>query len=446
MRFDAFTTRSAREASSRRRMVEDFARQALLDRRFRAIRNVTACLCQSLSAEDCAVQSMPDASPAKWHLAHTTWFFETFVLRPNDPDYGVFHPRFEYLFNSYYNSVGDQYPRAERGLLTRPSLDEIGRYRAHVETAMTGLLTGSRRLDEQVLDVIELGLNHEQQHQELLLTDIKHLLSCNPLAPAFRATKEPRSTPDRPLAWHAYEGGLVEIGSDGNGFAFDNELPRHRVYLEPFELASRPVRNDEYLAFVEDDGYARPEFWLAEGWAKIQESGWRTPLYWTRDDDQWWTFTLSGLRPLRMEEPVCHVSFYEADAFARWSGGRLPTEAEWERVAMECPIEGNFLEGGRFHPDAASPRARHDAPDQLHGDVWEWTASPYSPYPGFRATSGAIGEYNGKFMASQFVLRGGSCVSPRSHLRASYRNFFYPDARWQFSGVRLARDTAHVSG
>jgi ergothioneine biosynthesis protein EgtB len=426
-------------------MLDELERKELLGRRFRAIRKVTACLCQSLSAEDCAVQSMPDASPAKWHLAHTTWFFETFVLRSIDPAYDVFHPRFEYLFNSYYNSVGAQYPRPERGMLTRPSLEEVGRYRAHVEGAMNALFERPEPVGHAVLDVIELGLNHEQQHQELLLTDIKHLLSRNPLAPAFRVTKEPRTVLERPIAWHGFDGGLREIGSDGSEFAFDNELPRHRVYLEPFELASQPVRNREYLAFIEDGGYSRPEFWLAEGWAKIQESGWRTPLYWVREEDRWWTFTLSGLRPLRLEEPVCHVSFYEADAFARWSGQRLPTEAEWERAAGESVVEGNFLEGARFHPDAALPHANHDAPDQLFGDVWEWTSSAYSPYPGFRPTSGAIGEYNGKFMASQFVLRGGSCVSPRSHLRATYRNFFHPDARWQFSGVRLARDAGGSS-
>jgi ergothioneine biosynthesis protein EgtB len=393
---------------------------------------------------------MPDASPAKWHLAHTTWFFETFVLRSanvsdtSDSTYRIFHPRFEYLFNSYYNSVGSQHPRAERGLLTRPSLDEVGRYRAHVEDAMSTLFDSPARLADELLDIIELGLNHEQQHQELLLTDIKHLFSRNPLAPAFRATKEPRAISLSPLEWHGFEGGLHEIGSDGSGFAFDNESPRHRVHLESFELASRPVRNVEYLAFIEDGGYTRPEFWLAEGWTKVQETGWRAPLYWMREEDRWWTFTLSGQRPLRLEEPVCHVSFYEADAFARWSGQRLPTEAEWERAANECAVEGNFLEGGRFHPDAASPGSSHEAPDQLFGDVWEWTSSAYSPYPGYRATSGAIGEYNGKFMASQFVLRGGSCVSPRSHLRASYRNFFYPGARWQFSGIRLARDAAHA--
>jgi ergothioneine biosynthesis protein EgtB len=383
---------------------------------------------------------MPDASPAKWHLAHTAWFFETFVLRRQDPGYEVFHPRYEFLFNSYYNSVGEQFSRPHRGLLTRPPLEEIGRYRAHVDSAVTALLDDPGRLDDEALDVIELGLHHEQQHQELLLTDIKHLFGQNPLAPVFRATKQPQAIPIRSLEWHGFESGLVEIGHDGSGFAFDNESPRHRVYLEAFALASRPIRNGEFAAFIEDGGYTRPEFWLSEGYAKIQEEKWRAPLYWLHHDQKWWQFTLTGLRPLRMEEPVCHVSYYEADAFARWAGCRLPSEAEWEHAATDVSIEGNFLEAGRLHPEATPSPPDDGAPLQLFGDVWEWTASAYHPYPGFRIAAGAIGEYNGKFMSSQMVLRGGSCVSPRSHLRASYRNFFYPDARWQFSGIRLARD------
>jgi ergothioneine biosynthesis protein EgtB len=419
---------------------DDRSRSEQLARRYRAIRSVTARLCQTLSSEDCSVQSMPDASPAKWHLAHTAWFFETFVMRREDPDYKVFHPRYEFLFNSYYNSVGEQFSRPDRGLLTRPPLEEVGRYRAHVDRAVTALLDLPGRLPAQTLDIVELGLHHEQQHQELLLTDIKHLFGQNPLSPVFRATKQPQAMPARTLEWQSFEAGLVEIGYEGSDFAFDNESPRHRVFLEAYALASRPIRNGEFVAFIEDGGYTRPEFWLSEGFAKVQEERWRAPLYWQRYDDNWWNFTLGGLRPMRMEEPVCHVSYYEADAFARWAGCRLPNEAEWENAAADAAVEGNFLEAGRFHPEAVESAPHHDAPDQLFGDVWEWTSSAYHPYPGFRVAEGAIGEYNGKFMSSQMVLRGGSCVSPRSHLRASYRNFFYPDARWQFSGIRLARD------
>jgi len=426
-------------------------RSEILGRRFRALRGVTTRLCQTLTPEDCALQSMPDASPTKWHLAHTTWFFETFVLRRVDPGYRIFHPRFEYLFNSYYDSVGAQYPRDRRGMLSRPTLEEIGRYRAHVDTATGAMLEDPGRLDDATLDVIELGLHHEQQHQELLLTDVKHLLFQNPLAPAYRITKEPEPRAIRSLAWCAYDEGVCRLGHQGSGFAFDNESPRHRVFLDAFEIASRPIRNGEYAAFIEDGGYERPELWLAEGFARVREEGWRAPLYWVRAQDRWQSFTLSGLRSLRMEEPVCHVSFYEADAFARWAGCRLPREAEWERTAADVAVEGHFLESGSFHPQAtvappstpgevALGAAAPNTPLQLFGDVWEWTASPYVAYPGFAPTAGALGEYNGKFMANQIVLRGGSCVSPRSHLRASYRNFFHPHARWQFSGIRLARD------
>jgi len=325
-------------------------------------------------------------------------------------------------------------------LLTRPPLEEVGRYRAHVDAGVIALLDDPGRLSDSALDVVELGLHHEQQHQELLLTDVKHLFGQNPLGPVYRATKQPQSIPIRSLEWHAFDAGLVEIGHEGPAFAFDNESPRHRIYLERYALASRPIRNGEFAAFVEEGGYTRPELWLAEGLTKVQEENWRAPLYWLHHDDKWWNFTLGGLRPIRMEEPVCHVSYFEADAFARWAGCRLPSEAEWENAAAAVPVEGNFLEAGRFHPDAAQGPFDEDGPIQLFGDVWEWTSSAYHPYPGFRIAEGAIGEYNGKFMSSQMVLRGGSCVSPRSHLRASYRNFFYPDSRWQFSGFRLARD------
>ena len=418
------------------------ARNELLARRFRAIRNITARLCDPLSAEDCAAQSMPDTSPAKWHLAHTTWFLETFVLKPALPNYTPHHPRFEVLFNSYYNAVGEQYSRGDRGLLTRPSFEEILEYRAAIETLVSELLDDPGRLTEEQMDVVELGMHHEQQHQELLLTDVKHLLAQNPLAPVYRPTKESPDLAIQSLAWHAERGGLVEVGHAGAGFGFDNEFPRHRVHLEPFELASRPIRNGEFAAFMEDGGYARPEFWLSEGWAQVQEAGWKAPLYWQHHDGRWWHFTLSGLRPVRSEEPVTHVSLFEADAFARWAGCRLPTEPEWEHAARQVSVEGNFLEGGRFHPGIAPVRSPEAGPLQLFGDVWEWTASAYSAYPGYRPAAGALGEYNGKFMSSQVILKGGSCVSPRSHLRASYRNFFPPNARWQFSGIRLARDAS----
>lgn len=431
-------------------------RRGRLAQRFQAIRSATVGLCAGLSPEDCAAQSMPDASPAKWHLAHTTWFFETFVLAPADPDHRPFHPRFEYLFNSYYNSVGEQYARPDRGLLTRPGFDEVLAYRDEVDERLGGLLTRSDALAAEVLDVVELGLHHEQQHQELLLTDLKHLLARNPLEPVYRDTKAPTEVHGQPdLAWHAHAGGLVEIGHAGPDFAFDNESPRHRVHLEPFEIASRPILNGELVAFIEDGGYERPDLWLSDGWATVQAQRWRAPLYWTRRDGEWLQFTLSGARPVRPEEPACHVSLYEADAFARWAGCRLPTEAEWEHAARAAPIEGNLLERGRFHPEPtptesiraeSAPRGGTDpalvGPRQLFGDVWEWTASAYTAYPGYRPAAGALGEYNGKFMSGQMVLRGGSCVTPRSHLRASYRNFFPPDARWQFSGIRLARDAS----
>ncbi len=419
------------------------ARSELLARRARAVRNVTVRLCDTLSPEDCAAQSMPDASPAKWHLAHTTWFFETFVLKREASDYASFHPRFEYLFNSYYNAVGEQYSRPDRGLLTRPDWDEVLDYRAHVDAELTALLEEPGRLTNASLDVIELGLHHEQQHQELLLTDVKHLLSHNPLAPVYRPSKEPADVAIQSLAWHALPGGLVETGHAGAGFAFDNEGPRHRVHLEPFELASRPIRNGEFAAFLDAGGYDEPSYWLSEGWARKEEEGWAAPLYWEKRDGRWHHFSLGGIVPVRSEEPVCHVSLFEADAFARWAGCRLPTEAEWEHAADGVPVEGNFLEGGRFRPEVA-PRAMHPGPLQMFGDVWEWTASAYAAYPGFAPATGALGEYNGKFMSSQVVLKGGSCVSPRSHLRASYRNFFPPDARWQFSGIRLARNATRA--
>jgi ergothioneine biosynthesis protein EgtB len=405
---------------------------------YREVRSLTERLAAPLTPEDCLVQSMPDASPVKWHLAHTTWFFETFVLAPHRPGYRRFHPDFGYLFNSYYNAVGDRHPRPQRGLLSRPTLGEVLRYRAYVDDQVDGLLAGG--VGGALADVVTLGLNHEQQHQELILTDVKHALSCNPLRPAYRTEywPPPQQAPAvPPLAWLDRPGGVVAVGHDGHAFSFDNEGPRHEVLLRPFRLASRLVTNHEYLAFMADGGYRRPELWLSDGWAACRERGWEAPLYWFADGSAWRHFTLDGPAPVGPADPVCHVSYYEADAFARWAGARLPTEAEWESVAAGERVDGNLLESGRLRPWRALTGA---GPSQLFGDAWEWTASPYVAYPGYRPAAGALGEYNGKFMCNQFVLRGGSCATPGTHVRATYRNFFPPDARWQFAGLRLARD------
>ena len=382
------------------------------------------------------MQSMTEASPAKWHLAHTSWFFETFLLEPQQLGFRPFNPEFRVLFNSYYNGVGEQYPRAERGQLTRPGLGEVLEYRAHVDQGMLRLLEGGFR--EEVQALIELGLQHEQQHQELILTDLKHLLSLNPLSPVYRELGQRPPAEPGPPAWHRWEEGIRWLGHEGDGFAFDNEGPRHRAFLGAFELASRPVTNREYLEFMEAGGYERPELWLSDGWAAVRERGWQAPLYWARRAAGWLVFSLGGLRELRLDEPVCHVSFFEADAFASWAGARLPTEYEWETAARGAPVDGNFVETDALHP-APAPGGPQVGPSQLFGDVWEWTQSAYSAYPGFAPAAGPVGEYNGKFMSGQVVLRGGSCATPRSHLRPTYRNFFYPDARWQFSGIRLAR-------
>ena len=380
---------------------------------------------------------MPDASPAKWHLAHTSWFFETFVLEKALADYRPFHPRFRVLFNSYYNTVGEQYPRPDRGLVSRPSLAEVRDYRAHVDEHVTKLIE-DEALDETLAAIVDLGLHHEQQHQELVLTDLKHMLGQNPLRPAYRDLPEPAAADPGPIRWCEQPGGIASIGHEGGGFSFDNERPRHRVLLEPFALASRLTTNREYLEFIEDRGYQRPELWLSDGWTAVRSGGWHAPLYWWREDDgSWWSLTLGGPREIALDEPVCHVSYYEADAFANWAQARLPREEEWEMVAAKAAPDGNFVEEDLLHPRSAA--ASGAEPAQLFGDVWEWTQSPYAPYPGFRAESGALGEYNGKFMVNQLVLRGGSCATPRSHIRASYRNFFPPHCRWQFSGIRLAR-------
>jgi ergothioneine biosynthesis protein EgtB len=412
--------------------------------RFAAIRRESEALAADLAPEDQAIQSMPDASPTKWHLAHTSWFFETFILGPLDPDYRVFDPAFAYLFNSYYEAVGPRHPRPERGLLSRPTVDVIGAYRDHVTAAMLRLIErAGAAVWCEAAPRLELGINHEQQHQELILMDIKHLFSVNPLLPAYQAPR-PYALPSTAVpgpGWVEFAGGLREIGHAGPGFAFDNEGPRHKVSLDPFRLRTHPVSCGEYREFITDGGYRRAEFWLSDGWAIVQQQGWQAPLYWRIEDGEWRIFTLSGERPTEPAEPVCHVSYYEADAFARWAKKRLPTEAEWEVAAEGVPLAGNLAESRHFHPGPdPAPKQRGSGLRRMIGDVWEWTASPYVAYPRFRPVAGAIGEYNGKFMSNQMVLRGGAAVTPGDHIRTTYRNFFPSSARWAFSGLRLAED------
>jgi ergothioneine biosynthesis protein EgtB len=415
--------------------------------RFHQIRDFTNSLCAGLEPEDYVVQSMPDVSPTKWHLAHTTWFFETFILKKFSPSYRSEIPQYAYLFNSYYNAAGDMHRRDLRGLISRPTVREAQRYRASIDSHIDNLLSGA---NEKLLDEIEpilvLGIHHEQQHQELLVTDIKHVFAQNPLYPVFRERKtggRSSATPgsqSSPLHFIGFDEATIEIGHDGRGFAYDNEEPQHRALVPAFSLASRPVTNGEYMAFIEDSGYTRPEFWLSLGWMTVNEQHWQAPLYWTKRDGAWWSFTLSGFRPVDESEPVTHVSYFEADAYANWAGARLPTEFEWERAALDCPIEGNFVEDETFHPCTLSTSGNDRRLHQMFGNVWEWTRSAYSPYAGYRAVPGALGEYNGKFMCNQYVLRGGSCATSRSHIRRTYRNFFQPEKRWQFTGIRLARD------
>ncbi|HXB21209.1 MAG TPA: ergothioneine biosynthesis protein EgtB [Candidatus Solibacter sp.] len=408
---------------------------------YKAVRKQTDDLAASLSAEDQMVQSCPEASPTKWHLAHTSWFFETFLLSQHLGGYRPLNPQFRNLFNSYYNAVGPQPEKALRNTFSRPTLDEVQVYRRYVDEHMHKLL-GNSELSESVLKTAELGTHHEQQHQELIVTDIKHAFWINPLRPAYQRTSEITESeraipPQRP---QAFEEDLYEIGSEEGRFHFDNESPRHKVLVSAFRLGTRLVTCGEYLAFIEERGYARPELWLSDGWKAVEAHRWVAPLYWEKVGREWFQFTCSGVRKLDDREPVCHVSYYEADAFARWAGARLPTEFEWEVAASQLEVNGNLLENARFHPTPAS-NAQDDKPLQVFGDVWEWTASAYLPYHGYKPAAGALGEYNGKFMCNQMVLRGGSCITPKSHVRASYRNFFTPETRWQFSGIRLADDS-----
>jgi ergothioneine biosynthesis protein EgtB len=405
---------------------------------YRSVRQMSQSLGAPLSDADATVQSMPDASPAKWHLAHTTWFFETMLLVPHLPGYRVFDESFNFLFNSYYETIGARQPRPRRGMLTRPPLDVIYDYRDHVDAAIETLLQS--RPATSVTELIELGCHHEQQHQELLLTDILHLFAQSPLRPAY---KDPgpvavETSVSLPPEYKAFEGGIIEIGHDGEGFAFDSEGPRHREFVEPFRLADRPVTNEEWVEFISDGGYRNPLLWLSEGWAKVSADAWTMPLYWEERGKEYWTMTLRGPQPIDPAAPVTHVSYFEADAFATWAGRRLPTEAEWELAARNVSQAGNFTDSGRLRPKPASSTS--GGLRQMFGDVWEWTRSSFSPYPRFRPVEGAVGEYNGKFMSGQFVLRGGSCVTPAGHIRATYRNFFPPHTRWQFSGLRLAED------
>lgn len=414
-----------------------------LEERYLAVRHQSLNICEPLEVEDHLVQPMDDASPPKWHLAHVTWFFETFLLKPFMRGYRVYDDAYEVLFNSYYNGVGQQYPRPRRGLLSRPTLDDVLGYRRHVDEHMLRFIQSE--LDQDKLFRVVLGLHHEQQHQELLYTDIKYNLGNNPLRPAYISVCDEKNSQETPpLSFVGYEGGIYEIGIDtgsisGLNFAFDNESPRHQVLINDFAVADRLITNGEFLEFVEDGGYERPELWLSDAWSLLKSGTWDdSPLYWFREEGRWFEYTLHGVEPLAMNKPVCHVSAYEADAFASWKGMRLPTEQEWEVMAGDADPAGNFMESGALHPEPVPASRPGQGPGQAYGDVWEWTQSSYGPYPRFKPFAGALGEYNGKFMANQLVLRGGSCVTPASHIRRTYRNFFYPKDRWQFMGIRLA--------
>ena len=410
------------------------SREALITE-FERVRRYTELQCSPLTTDDYQIQSIVQTSPPKWHIAHVSWLFEAFVLPRFSPDYQPFDPRFDFLFNSYYYTHGDMYPRPRRGLLSRPTVEEVYRYRAHVDERVRELLEEvSEAQWRELAFYVILGLNHEEQHQELMLMDIKHNFSINPLKPAYREDLRTPQGKNRPMRWLERSGGIRPIGHDGYGFAYDNETPRHEVLLRDHRLADRFVTNGEYLAFIDDGGYSDPALWLSDGWILLQREGWRHPLYWEQHDDGWQQFTLGGMRELNPHEPVCHLSFYEADAYARWAGKRLPLESELESLLAEQPLKGNFADSEMLQPAPACEEG------QWFGDLWAWTASPYTAHPGFRPLAGSVGEYNGKFMSNQMVLKGGCCVTPKGHTRASYRNFFYPDERWAFTGLRLAED------
>lgn len=424
-------------------MKKDNLSKGFLIESYRSVRGLSHKLAEPLETEDYVVQSMPDVSPTKWHLAHTSWFFETFVLAEAVKNYKSPNPQYAYLFNSYYVQAGERHFRPKRGLISRPTVEDTYNYRNFVDGQMIRFMedAGEKQWNE-FSPVIEIGIHHEQQHQELILTDIKHVFSENPLRPAYIGEGTGNGQSTVPAAkWIEFPEGLYSIGHGGKGFGYDNEFPLHKVYLDPFKLSSRLITNGEYMEFIEDGGYENPELWLSEGSAAVSTNNWKAPFYWESRDGEWWQFTLSGMKKVNRGEPICHVSYFEADAYARWAGARLPGEAEWEVAAAGLPIEGNFVENRTFHPVQAGEESGGKSLTQMYGDVWEWTQSAYSSYPGFKTLPGALGEYNGKFMCNQFVLRGGSCATSKSHIRKTYRNFFPPDARWQFMGIRLAKDS-----
>lgn len=420
----------------------DHSREKLIES-YKTVRQFSHTLAEPLEIEDYVVQSMPDVSPTKWHLAHTSWFFETFVLSKALSDYKSPNSQYAYLFNSYYVQAGERHLRPKRGLISRPTVEETYSYRNHVDESMLQFMENADDKEWQGLEsVIEIGIHHEQQHQELIVTDIKHVLSENPLHPKYTNGRNGsnKSTPQA-LKWVDFDGGLFDIGNQGRGFGYDNEYPEHKAYLNSYKLGSRLVTNSEYIEFIEDGGYETPEIWLSEGWATVETNNWKAPLYWQKQNGEWMQFTLTGLRKVEQDEPVTHVSYFEADAYARWAGSRLPTESEWEIAASNIEIEGNFVDDLKFHPVGLDSSSNGSSLKQMYGDVWEWTQSSYSAYPGYKTLPGALGEYNGKFMCNQMVLRGGSCATSKSHIRKTYRNFFPTNARWQFMGIRLAKDS-----
>lgn len=425
------------QASTLKEKKHRFSRANILEK-YREVRSFTLHLVEPLETEDFVIQPMNNASPTKWHLAHTSWFFETFVLEKYQPGFKSLHPQYAYFFNSYYLQTGVPFSRANRGMLSRPTVKEVFEYRHYVNEQVSNFIENcDDDVWEEAAKVMEIGLNHEQQHQELILTDLKYLLAQNPLLPIYREKKTNETNNPDILNWISFEEGIIEIGNKGDEFTYDNEYPVHRTFVQNFDLADRLITNQEYLDFISDGGYQRSELWLDEGWGKVKSEEWEAPLYWFKRDDEWFSFTLMGVYTIKMNEPVTHISYYEADAFARWKGCRLPTEQEWEFACGNREIQGNFVGDDVFHP--IPPSKNENGLKQMYGDTWEWTQSSYSPYPGYKPLPGALGEYNGKFMANQYVLRGGSCATSKSHIRKTYRNFFHADARWQFTGIRLAK-------